>query len=101
MQVYFVKIKSKGINLVENPIEFNNLFPALYIEKVENFALGDINNYNTTIYLNALIHVIGESEEIPDNEKKNLIDKIKNIVNDPYVSGIGVGLIVKAIKTGV
>lgn len=71
-----------------------------YFEKVENFALGDINNYNTKIYLNALIHAIEESRDIPPEEKKNLVDKIKNIVNNPYVSGIGVGLIVEAIKTG-
>ena len=67
---------------------------------IENFGLGDINNYNTTIYLNALIRAIDESDNIPPEEKKNLVDKVKKIANNPYVSGIGAGLIVEAIKTG-
>jgi len=71
-----------------------------YFENVENFALGDINNYNATIYLNALIHAIEESEEIPKEKKKDLIHKIKNIANNPYVTGISAGIIVEAIKTG-
>ncbi len=67
---------------------------------IENFGLGDINNYNTSIYLNALIRAIEESDNIPPEEKKNLVDKVKKIANNPYVSGIGAGLIVEAIKTG-
>lgn len=67
---------------------------------IENFASGDINYYNTTIYLNALIKTIEESEEIPEEDKKKLVDKIKDIANNPYVSGIAASLIVEAIKTG-
>lgn len=66
---------------------------------IEQLALGNINNYNTTIYLNALIKAIEKSENIPEEEKENLIDKIKNIAKDPYISGISAGLIVEAIKT--
>lgn len=73
--------------------------PKLYIEKVENFGLGDINYYNTTIYLNALIRAIDESKDIPPEDKKNLSDKVKEIVNNPYVSGISAGLIVEGLKS--
>lgn len=66
---------------------------------IEHLALGNINNYNTTIYFNALITAIKESEDIPIEEKKDLIDKIKDIATNPYVSGIGTGLIVKALKS--
>lgn len=65
---------------------------------VENLALGDINTYNTSIYLNALIKAIEESEEIPSEEKRNLIDKIKDIAYNPYVSGIGATAIFEGIK---
>ncbi len=65
---------------------------------IENFASGDINTYNTNIYLNALIKAIEESKEIPEEDKKSLIDKIKDIANNPYVSGISSGLIVEGIK---
>lgn len=67
---------------------------------IGNLALGDINTYNTNIYFDALIKAIEESENIPPENKKSLIDKIKTIAKDPYISGIGAGLIVEAIKTG-
>lgn len=66
---------------------------------VGNLALGNINTYNTNIYLNALIKAIEESNEIPEEDKRSLIDKIKNIAQNQYVAGIGAGLIVEAIKS--
>ena len=71
---------------------------------VGNLALGDINTYNTSIYLNALIKAIEESNEIPHEDKVNLIDKIRGIANNQYIAGISVSLIleaIKAISTGV
>ena len=86
-------------NLEENNISTSPLTQHFHGD-VGQLAFGDINNYNTTIYLNALIKAIEESNDIPEKEKDNLIDKIKGIANNPYVSGIGAGLIVEAIKTG-
>lgn len=65
---------------------------------IENFALGDINNYQTNIYLNALIQAIEESEEIPTSDKEKLIKKIKEIANNPYVAGLGTTAIIEGIK---
>lgn len=86
------KVEDKKTNTSESDS------PKLYIEKVENFGLGDVNYYNTTIYLTALISAIEESDDIPPEEKKNLSDKVKEIANNPYVSGIGAGLIVEGLK---
>lgn len=69
-----------------------------FYEKVENLALGDINNYSTTIYLNALIKAIEESKEIPEEDKASLIDKIKNIAQNQYIAGIGAAAIFEGIK---
>lgn len=66
---------------------------------VQNLALGDINNYNTKVYFNALIKAIEASEDIPDEEKGNLIDRIKEIANNPYIAGIGAAAIFEGIKT--
>ena len=65
---------------------------------VENLALGNISTYNTNIYFDALIKAIEESEEIPKEDKKSLIDKIKDVAHDPYVSGIGAAAIFEGIK---
>lgn len=96
---YATKITAKGIDYIENNEEVKSNITQHFHGNIENFALGDINNYNTSIYLNALITAIEESEDIPPQEKKDLVDKIKSIASDPYVSGIGAGLIVEAIKT--
>lgn len=65
---------------------------------IGNLALGDINTYNTNIYFDALIKAIEESKEIPEEDKKSLIDKIKAVAHDPYVAGIGASAIFEGIK---
>jgi len=65
---------------------------------IGSLALGDINTYNATIYFDALIKAIEESKDIPKEDKKSLIDKIKDVAYDPYVSGIGAAAIFEGIK---
>ena len=95
----YISSKSEKENKGEENVNKPSLTQMNFHGNIENFALGDMNNYNTSIYLNALITAIEESEDIPSEEKRDLIAKIKNIVTNPYVSGIGTSLIVEAIKT--
>jgi len=92
-------IESKNMQgVIDKEISKSNT-AKYYFENIGNFALGNINNYNTIVYLNALIKAIEESDDIPREEKKNLIDKIKNIVDNPYIAGVSSGLILEAIKS--
>jgi hypothetical protein len=53
---------------------------------------------NGSIVLDALSDAIENSENIPEINKESLIDKLKDVKNDPYISSIGSGLIVEALK---
>ena len=57
-----------------------------------------INNVTTTIYLNALEDAIAKSDDIPDNKKTNLIQKIRQLKNDPMVKNLSTVFITEAIK---
>ena len=99
----FNKNKEKYTSKVEENSQMSDDNVKTHITQIfqgniGNFASGDINNYNTTIYLNALINAIEESENIPNEEKKDLIDKIKNVAYNPYVAGIGASAIFEGIK---
>lgn len=96
---YFVRISHNGIDLIENNGESKANITQHFHGDVEQLALGDINNYNTKIYFDALIKAIEESEEIPEEDKASLIDKIKTIAHDPYVVGIGASAIFEGIKS--
>ena len=52
---------------------------------------------NGPIILDALREAIQKSN-IPESNKNHLIDKLVEIKNDPYISGISSGLIVEALK---
>lgn len=96
---YAAKITAKGMDKIENnEDDKQSIITQNFYGNVENLALGDINKYNTLIYLNALINAIQDSDGIPETEKKNLIDKIKNIVENPYVAGITSEIMIEAIK---
>jgi hypothetical protein len=95
---YAAKITAKGIDYIENKKEVKPQVTQHFHGNIENFALGDINNYNTSIYLNALINAIEESDEISTEEKQSLIYKIKTVAENPHVAGISSGLIVEGIK---
>ncbi|AEG17675.1 hypothetical protein [Methanobacterium paludis] len=100
MNYYAANITATGIDYIENNEEVpkQNITHVNVNGNVENLALGDINTYNTSIYLNALIKAIEKAEEISPEEKKNLIDKIKDVAKNPYVSSISSSLIVESIK---
>jgi hypothetical protein len=53
---------------------------------------------NGSIVLNALSEAIQNSKEIPESNKTSLLDRLKEIKDDPYMSSIGSGLIVEALK---
>ena len=92
-------IDSKNIQReIEKETIANGAITQHFHGNVGNLALGDINTYNTNIYLNALIKAIEESNEIPEEDKKSLIDKIKDVAHDPYVSSIGAAAIFEGIK---
>lgn len=94
-------IDSKGYNSVDENVNGSSQSSVTHVNvhgSIENMAMGDINNYNITLYLKALESVIEKSDDIPSEEKKNLIDKIRSVANNDYVKGIGTGLIVEAIK---
>ncbi|HII05843.1 MAG TPA: hypothetical protein HA349_00570 [Methanotrichaceae archaeon] len=52
----------------------------------------NINNYNinATILLGALEKAIEESQDIPPEEKRSLLEKVHGLANNDYVKGIGV-----------
>ncbi len=71
--------EAKGRQMITNPE---------YIER----------KFGVAIALDALSEAIEKSENIPDANKKSLIDKLKDIKNDPYISNIGSGLVIEAFK---
>lgn len=93
-------IDSKSTQNNENNEEDQSKSPVTqhFHGNIGNFAFGDINNYDTTIYFNALIKAIEESKDIPPEEKEGLIDKIKDVANNPYVAGVGASVIFEGIK---
>lgn len=94
-------IDSKGYNSVDENVSGSSQSSVTQLSfngPIENLAMGDIHNYDINIYLKALESVIENSDDIPSEEKKNLIDKIRSVANNDYVKGIGTGLIVESIK---
>ena len=57
-----------------------------------------INNITTNIYLNALETVIEKSDDILESDKKNLIQKIRELKDDPMVRNLSTVAITEAIK---
>lgn len=95
-------IASKDYNSLDEEVNASSQSSVTQLSfnaPIENLAMGDIHNYDINIYLKALESVIENSDDIPSEEKKNLIDKIRSVANDGYVKGISTGLIVEAIKT--
>jgi|GEM_PF-4896658 len=96
-----LNIASKDYNSLDEEVNGSSQSSVTQLSfngPIENMAMGDIHNYDINIYLKALESVIENSDDIPSEEKKNLIDKIRSVANDGYVKGISTGLIVEAIK---
>lgn len=50
------------------------------------------------IMIQVLTEVVEKSQSIPEANKKSLVSKLKDLKDDPYISGISTGLIVEALK---
>jgi len=57
-----------------------------------------VKKLNGPIVLNALSEAIQNSKDIPESNKRSLLDRLKGIKEDPYISSIGSGLITEALK---
>jgi hypothetical protein len=70
-----VKITNKGVDLLEDPSEFNRKFPDIQINiTVENFLVS--------------IQYEIEQADMPEEEKKNLLSKLNEVISHPVVSNI-------------
>lgn len=73
--IHKVKLKYKGVDIVEDPSEFNMQFPAqININITQNFTI-------------AMQRAI-EKADLPELEKKNLLSKLDDIISHPVISGI-------------
>ncbi|MBA2860883.1 hypothetical protein [Methanococcus maripaludis] len=75
-------ITSKGIKLIENPLEFDKIFPIQFINNTTNNNLRMVQNniqYNTTINFQQIYQKL-EKEEF--DEKDELLKHVKNIENE-------------------
>ena|SRR4030042_4303615 len=77
-----VKISSSGIDLIEDPSEFNRTFPDI-----------QINVMIEKILINLQQEI--ENSSIPDEEKKTLLSEVKKLSEHPIVSNILSSLLLK------
>lgn len=70
--------------------------------KQTNIILGNVGalsgrdiNYdiNASLYLTAIEKAIEQSENIPQKEKEDIVNKLKNLAGNAYVAGVSSGLI--------
>ena len=61
---------------------------------------GGVNTTITVTHIfEALASAVSEAEEIPEEEKPSLLEKIKALATNPFILGIGPPLIVEALKS--
>jgi hypothetical protein len=53
------------------------------------------------IMIQVLSDVVEKSDSIPEAKKNSLIDKLKEIKDDPYITSISTGLIVEGVKKAI
>ncbi|WP_256735751.1 hypothetical protein [Leptospira santarosai] len=93
------QIEIKKWSLISNDSENTSVSQHFY-GNVGQVAGRDINieNINTNIIFEALIKSVERSTDIPDREKNNIIDAIKVLASNSYVSGLSTGLIIEVLK---
>ncbi len=73
-----------------------------HIHHAQSVAGRDVVSPITTINivqcLSALAQAVQESPNVPENEKPGLVSKIRDLANNPYVSGVGSTAIFEAIR---
>jgi predicted transcriptional regulator len=57
-----------------------------------------IKKLTAPIMVQVLYDVVEKSDSIPEADKNSLINKLKDIKNDPYITSISTGLIVEGVK---
>ncbi|MDL5246392.1 hypothetical protein QRD38_11455 [Leptospira weilii] len=63
-----------------------------------NDIIINIENINTNVIFDTLIKSVEKSPEIPESDKSKIIDSIKIIASNPYVSGLSTSLIFEVLK---
>jgi hypothetical protein len=99
---YYI-ITAKGIDLITPESEFHNKSKTSVHQTIHgdlNMAGRDftINNISVNIYLRALEIAIENSEDISKPDKKDLIQKITELKDNPLVVSLGTAAITEAIK---
>ncbi len=96
-------ITAKGVDMVE--AGFIKIKKSTETNVNQFFYAGNvagrdftINNITANIYLQALELAIEKSDDIPNNQKKDLIQKIREIKDNPLVVGLSVVAISEAMK---
>ncbi len=101
--LYYI-ITANGMDIVTSesllPDKSGTTIHQIFKGKVGNVAGRDItiNNITANIYLHALEIAIEKSEDIPDNQKKDLVQKIRDIKDNPIIVSLGTTAITEAIK---
>ena len=91
------RITSDGIDLVEDPDEFNRLMPPIQQTVIVQGDLsgnvqgsgsiqGDTTNINVEVFFSTLQEKI-EASDLPADEKRTLLDSIKSLSSHPLVVG--------------
>ncbi len=67
---------------------------------VKNLSLGDLTeqNISAVVILNVMADAIEQSTDIPEAEKKSLLQKIRGLATNPYVVNLGSHALIELLK---
>jgi hypothetical protein len=97
-------ITAEGMDIITSESSFHDksetTIHQVFKGEVGNVSGRDftINNITTNIYLNALEKAIEKSDDISEHDKKNLVQKIRELKDDPMVRNLSTVAITEAIK---
>ena len=99
----FYLITANGMDIVTSESVHNKsetTIHQVFKGEVGNVAGRDftINNITANIYLNALEIAIEKSEDISEPDKKDLIQKIRELKDNPLVVSLGTAAITEVLK---
>jgi hypothetical protein len=94
-----IKIEFESVSEYKQKIMSDKNTIQNFNAPVGNVAGRDINqNVSINVIIEAIEKTIQENRGIPEAEKKGLLQKLREIKNNPYVASITSGLLVEAIK---
>lgn len=73
-----VKISSKGIELIEDPNEFNRKFPTIQVQI----------NITVEKLLAQVTEAITQDKNIPPEQKEDMIESVQKFLSDPLIAPI-------------